>query len=211
MNNIYNGRGEGRCGMKKLLIILPLIALFTISGWLWQSQLHTRIASESPTKPSITIPTPKKILGETIQKKQPEDLPPMCNMTKQEVMLDAFNFGIKDANELKKLSATYDLLCFGETDIDIPEESPQSQYIVEERSPITLTKPTPMQQVESFAEKWEKEQQQKCQEDINEYNTCLSEYSAKMTEYNSCLVEHDDAMFSPCSKPYSYCSKPACL
>ena len=70
-------------------------------------------------------------------------------------------------------------------------------------------------QEESTFDKWEQERKQKCQEDINEYNTCMNEYNAKMAEYNECLAERSNPnhfMYGfSCYKPSNFCYKPLCL
>lgn len=68
--------------------------------------------------------------------------------------------------------------------------------------------------IKSSIEKTNREDQENCQKDLSEYNTCLSEYNSKMAEYNSCLSESSDPNSwrykSFCSKPSNYCFKPAC-
>jgi septal ring factor EnvC (AmiA/AmiB activator) len=68
--------------------------------------------------------------------------------------------------------------------------------------------------IQSSVEKTNREDQAKCQQELNEYNTCLSEYNSKMAEYNSCLTESSNPdswrYKSYCSKPSNYCFKPVC-
>ena len=96
----------------------------------------------------------------------------------------------------------------------------QSSKIDDLQKENTATKPNVNSSVgiqsiiESSIEKTNSENKEKCQQDLNEYNSCLGEYSSKMAEYNSCLTESSDPSSwrykSYCSKPSNYCLKPVC-
>jgi len=70
--------------------------------------------------------------------------------------------------------------------------------------------------IKSSIEKTNREEQAKCQQELNEYNSCLAEYNSKMAEYNSCLAEEANpnswnyGKTSLCFKPSNYCFKPVC-
>lgn len=70
--------------------------------------------------------------------------------------------------------------------------------------------------IKSSIEKTNREEQAKCQQELNEYNSCLAEYNSKMAEYNSCLAEEANpnswnyGKTSLCFKPSNYCFKPTC-
>jgi hypothetical protein len=67
---------------------------------------------------------------------------------------------------------------------------------------------------ESALEKFNRESEQKCQKDINEYNSCMIEYNSKMTEYNACISESSNPKSyrynGYCYKPSNFCYKPIC-
>jgi len=166
------------------------------------------------TKTKTAIPSHKEIMDSFNKDKQTESPHPICKLSRQEMLSDALSKGVTDINELKKLAATYDLLCFGETDIEIPE-SPQ--VVKTDKQPvIKVSTPTPMDT--SFTDKWEQERKEECQEDISEYNTCMNEYNVEMAEYSACLSECNTPnsitgeipQFCHCVKPYNSCSKPYC-
>lgn len=77
----------------------------------------------------------------------------------------------------------------------------------------TLQAPIP-QSTESMMDEFDREREQECQNNLNEYNACLSEYNSKMAEYNSCLTESSNPNSwrhgSYCSKPFNFCYKPIC-
>ena len=70
--------------------------------------------------------------------------------------------------------------------------------------------------IQSAIEKTNQEEQAKCQQELNEYNSCLAEYNSKMAEYTSCLTEEANPNYwnygktSLCFKPSNYCFKPTC-
>lgn len=70
--------------------------------------------------------------------------------------------------------------------------------------------------IKSSIEKTNQEERTKCQQELNEYNSCLAEYNSKMAEYNSCLAEEANpnswnyGKTSLCFKPSNYCFKPVC-
>lgn len=70
--------------------------------------------------------------------------------------------------------------------------------------------------IKSSIEKTNQEEKVKCQQELNEYNSCLAEYNSKMAEYNSCLAEEANpnswnyGKASLCFKPSNYCFKPVC-
>lgn len=82
--------------------------------------------------------------------------------------------------------------------------------------PSTTNTPAPNSNSggESILDKLNRERDQKCQEDMAEYNSCLNEYNTELAEYNACLSETSDPNSwrynGFCSKPYNHCLKPYC-
>lgn len=56
----------------------------------------------------------REIIANNKEKQRPE----FCNLTKQEILNDAFSEGVIEPNELEKLSDTYDLLCLNEAEMN---------------------------------------------------------------------------------------------
>ena len=91
------------------------------------------------------------------------------------------------------------------------EGQPVNNYIydqpVSESTGITIDTSKQEQQQRKL------EQQQECQADWTEYNSCVSKNNSEYVEYQECLetkLERDGYWY--CSKPYSdYCSKPFCI
>ncbi|KKR83656.1 MAG: hypothetical protein UU73_C0005G0015 [Candidatus Daviesbacteria bacterium GW2011_GWA1_41_61] len=52
------------------------------------------------------------------------------------------------------------------------------------------------------------EEQQECQKEMTEYNSCIGKYNTELGEYNNCLLE--GRKYQYCSKPNNFCSKPFC-
>lgn len=206
--------------MKKLFIIPIFIALSVTAGWLLRKE--QLLEKNTATQLDIIENTGQKGASPTTEEKSVDTNNPFYDpslgriMTKKEVMIDAYNQGVTDVNELEKIAATYDLLVFGETDIDTSESS--QAVNVNEQPVIKLPTSKPIDT--SFTDKLEQERKEKCQEDINEYNTCLNEYNSELAEYNACLVKYGNKtspltgeLVNPdyyCVKPYSSCSKPSC-
>lgn len=231
--------------MKNFLLGLLIVFVLAIVGLLWkENQLQKHILGETTTKP-ISVVESMKQKGFTPTSEEEEDVQKlkaagldedqiisiiferrkilaniesekthsMCELSRQEVLSDGFSQGITDISEIKKLAALYDLLCFGETDIEIPEPAPQ---VIQEDKSSFIRQPTPTIDT-SFQDKWEQERKEKCQKEMNEYNTCMNEYNAEMAEYSACLAESNNpdkqlSFLKPyCYKPYKYCPKPFCM
>jgi len=182
--------------MKKLLVILSFIALSATVGWLWQKNQLLSENTTTPTNIvesikqkgfSLTAEEEALVLKlaesgsnedqiisaiterrEILANIESKNMPSMCKLSRQEVLRDAYNKGVTDVNEIEKLAATYDLVCFGETDIEIPESAPQG---------ISEDKPS---------NKILENMEQKCQEQQAEYNSCLIRYNTKMIEWQNC-------------------------
>ena len=156
--------------MKINKLILLLFGLLLASGGYLYYQNETLVSKEIYEALNISTPTPipskpiENVLGETTRKEQTVNNHPICNSTKQEVLNDAFSEDVTDVNELKKLSALYDLLCFGKTDVDISEA----------------------EQKESITGNWEQYLTGKCRKEQEEYNSCLIKYNTELLEWQNC-------------------------
>jgi len=78
--------------------------------------------------------------------------------------------------------------------------NPQTKEKIIKQSPSSITN--------SEIDNLIKQQEEECQRDIAEYNSCLAEYNTEMAEYNSCL--NGGSFSSFCSKPFNFCRKPIC-
>lgn len=56
----------------------------------------------------------------------------------------------------------------------------------------------------------EADKRERCQNETNKYNSCMSEYNAKLGEYNSCMMSKATNPYMFCSKPFNSCFKPFC-
>lgn len=108
--------------------------------------------------------------------------------TKIEILRAAFNDSVINNNELNKIGETYDLACYGKTDVDISETI--SNQAVQENISDDISK--------------------KCQEDQVKYNSCLTEYNTKMLEYQNCLNCKANNGFGceiSCIEPHNSCGQ----
>ena len=192
LNNVF---------VKNVLVISGLIASLGLSIVL------VREIKSIPNKAPSIVETEKPVENVMIAE---EEIKQDCfgGRTKQEVVKLAAKEGF-NINQLKAVSAYYDLICYGDTDVEL---SPEIQE-VESPDPIVITK-QPSLNLEDFNKRWEqdrlaKEQKeyQECQQKMIEYNSCLAEYNAKLTEDQNCSLNGGFI----CSKPYNTCSKPWCL
>ena len=107
---------------------------------------------------------------------------------KSQVLNRAFLDGVTDVTELKKISRTYDLACYGKTDVDISE---------------TISNQAAQENISDDISK-------KCQEDQVKYNSCLTEYNTKMLEYQNCLNCKANNGFGceiSCIEPHNSCGQ----
>lgn len=84
-----------------------------------------------------------------------------------------------------------------------------------EINPFSIQTESPSaNKVKDILDEVERKGKEKCQSDLNEYNSCRSDYNTKLAEYNTCLVEKSDSSSwhynSFCSKPFDFCRKPIC-
>lgn len=123
-----------------------------------------------------------------------EKTPEMCNLSRQEILSKAFSEGA-NLSDLNEVAAIYDLVCFGETNVDI------SQYGTDEKSAQ-----------EEFNDKITED----CKKDQDKYNSCLTKYNTEMIEYQSCMTCKANDEYGcglACIKPYNNCEqyKPSSL
>lgn len=63
-------------------------------------------------------------------------------------------------------------------------------------------------------QKYQADQKQQCQDQINKYTICLADYNAKLNDYQECYSRYSgNSNLHPeflCSKPSNFCYKPAC-
>ncbi len=202
--------------VKKIPIILLTIAAVSIVGLFWrENQLKVDAANKSLLKQQeqkeISTLKAQNISPESQTKEvELKAESPLCQMTKQELLTKALAKGAS-YDDLREIAGIYELVCLGETDIEVSKSSPAPE-LVEQPQERTLIFTTPVPNI-SFQDEWERKRKEECQEDINEYNVCMSEYNVKMAEYNSCLTREleDKDSFDFCSKPVKSCYKPYCM
>lgn len=131
---------------------------------------------------------------------------PFGGRSRSEVLQIAIKEGL-DFEGIAQVAATFDIVCFGSTDVEIPLN--QVNEIITEPDVIQI--PT-VQQVpaEPFTDEWNRKRREECQDKVAEYNSCLAEHNAEMTKYNTCLIENQGNKYNFCYKPYESCSKPTC-
>lgn len=104
----------------------------------------------------------------------------------------------------------------GITNTDVKPYSNEDSNSLNKR--IYIQEPAPQvyepTNTESAMDKLNRERDQKCQKDTNEYNTCMIEYNSAMTEYNACVSESSNPNSwrynGYCFQPSNYCYKPIC-
>jgi len=125
---------------------------------------------------------------------EPEKTPVMCVLSRQEILSKAFSEGA-NLSDLNEVAATYDLVCLGETDIDISQFEADGKIAQED---------------------FDENIKSNCKENQDKYNSCLTKYNTDMIEYQSCVTckaNNEYGCALACTKPYNNCEqyKPSSL
>lgn len=156
----------------KEVLFLSIIAVLAVGGTLlfeWRRDLAQPEASTPPVEQRTVTPSPEQIVVAPPTNQPEQNVPDLCKRARHEVLADAIAQGVTNSlNDLKEIAAIYDLLCFGETDIEIAKEAP------------TPVDPGFGDQIKT-----------NCNEEQIKYSACLTAYNTEMIQYQSCMLNQN--------------------
>jgi len=199
--------------VKKIFPIIASISVLIIAfsvGYYFEDiiKLPTRSSFYAPKPIPAPTATPVVLDKKTIKAQCVEELREYIELNKNKKMTSEESIWIINTRYRLCLAQN------GLTPEDLlsnpaPSQNNQGTYY---REPF-VQEPVVIEE-ESLTEKFKREQQQRCQEEINKYNICMNEYNSEMGEYNACLSEVNDPNHwrygLRCNKPFSSCYKPIC-